>query len=232
MFKKIIPLIFIFFIVNVFGYDIYSQPQSRVVDYSNVLSLKNIQTLNYELNNIYTKEGHTEIQVVIIPNLESNINLVDLNTKLFNTWQLGDKKLNNGVLITIVTNINKIRISTGSGLEGALPDSYLGRILDENKIHQKIMNKDYYNAINTIVESINVNIVNEKFNTQSYIKLTKLQISGIIIICIILIIGIFIPVGDSVLTFYIFYYLIQFLLLILSSKIGGGGGSSGGGTDR
>ena len=234
MIKKILLFICVFITFNVFGYDLYSQPTSRVIDYSNVLSNTQIQILNNKLNTIFKNESNTEIEVLLIPKLQDGLDLVDLNTKLFNSWKLGDKNLNNGVLITIVTDTNNIRISTGSGLEGALPDSYLGRIMDENQIKIKLVNKDYFNAINIVTESMNSSIIKENFGD---IKLTinRNYIIAIIVLVIgILVIGAFIPMGDSVLTFYLIYYLFEILLMILTTavKIGGGGGSSGGGSSR
>jgi len=46
-------------------------------------------------------------------------------------WGIGDKTLNNGVLMLIAVNDRQSRIEVGYGLEGRLPDAKTGRIQDE-----------------------------------------------------------------------------------------------------
>ena len=46
------------------------------------------------------------------------------------SWEIGDKDENNGVLLLLAVSERKVRIEVGYGLEGALPDSKTGRILD------------------------------------------------------------------------------------------------------
>jgi uncharacterized protein len=46
-------------------------------------------------------------------------------------WGIGDPQLNNGVLILLSLGEGLSRIEVGYGLEGALPDSLLGRIQDD-----------------------------------------------------------------------------------------------------
>jgi uncharacterized protein len=51
-------------------------------------------------------------------------------TRLFNTWGIGDSAAHDGVLVLLVTDARRVEIEVGYGLEGALPDSAVGRILD------------------------------------------------------------------------------------------------------
>ena len=46
-------------------------------------------------------------------------------------WGIGSKKKNNGVLIVLSVSDRKVWVSVGYGLEGKLPDSKTGRLLDE-----------------------------------------------------------------------------------------------------
>lgn len=52
----------------------------------------------------------------------------------FRQYGLGDPKKNNGVLLVVATQDRKIFVEVGYGLEGALPDGKVGRILDEYAI--------------------------------------------------------------------------------------------------
>lgn len=51
-------------------------------------------------------------------------------TELGREWKLGDKEKNNGVLILLALEERQVYIAVGYGLEGALPDSKTGRLLD------------------------------------------------------------------------------------------------------
>lgn len=46
----------------------------------------------------------------------------------FDLWQLGKKGADNGALILLVMDIRRVRIHTGYGLEGTLPDSWCGSL--------------------------------------------------------------------------------------------------------
>lgn len=45
-------------------------------------------------------------------------------------WGIGDKEENNGIVILLATDDREVFVSVGYGLEGALPDSKVGRIID------------------------------------------------------------------------------------------------------
>ena len=51
-------------------------------------------------------------------------------TELARKWQIGDKEADNGILVLLSTGDREIFIAVGYGLEGALPDSKTGRIID------------------------------------------------------------------------------------------------------
>lgn len=51
--------------------------------------------------------------------------------ELFSKWEIGKKDKDNGLLVLYCKEENKIWVTTGYGLEGILPDSKVGRMLDE-----------------------------------------------------------------------------------------------------
>lgn len=55
----------------------------------------------------------------------------DYALEVLRTWGLGDKQLNNGVLILVVVEDKVSRVEVGYGLEGALPDAKTGQLQDE-----------------------------------------------------------------------------------------------------
>ena len=103
-----------------------------VQDYAGVLSSdtkSSIQALGTRL------AGATKAQVVVVTvkSLE-NAGIEEYSLALLRNWGIGDKTLNNGVLMLLAVNDRQSRIEVGYGLEGRLPDAKTGRIQDEYMI--------------------------------------------------------------------------------------------------
>jgi len=79
------------------------------------------------------KESQAQVVVVTLDNL-NGYNLEQYSVQLFREWGIGDKDKNNGVLIILALEEQEVRIEVGYGLEGAIPDSVAGRILDEKML--------------------------------------------------------------------------------------------------
>jgi uncharacterized protein len=81
------------------------------------------------------KETKAQIVVMSVNDLD-NMVLEEYSLKVLRDWGIGDKKLNNGVLILVNRHnllegrSGRIRIEIGYGLEGAINDAKAGRILD------------------------------------------------------------------------------------------------------
>ena len=109
-----------------------------VFDYGNMLQSDEAQLIRIAGNYIRAK-SKAELVVVTVENLDGMV-LEDYAHELFNTWCIGDERLNNGVLLlvnketTLAGTSGRVRIEVGYGLEGALPDSVCGRILDEKTL--------------------------------------------------------------------------------------------------
>lgn len=71
-----------------------------------------------------------QVAVVTLKTLDDRP-LEEVSLGILRKWQLGDKKLNNGVLILLVPDEHHSRIEVGYGLEGVLPDGKTGRIQDD-----------------------------------------------------------------------------------------------------
>jgi uncharacterized protein len=94
----------------------------------------------------------TQIAVVIIPSLNGN-EIADFNVRLFRAWGVGNKKTNNGVVLLIAKDDHRLNITTGYGLEGALPDITCKQIID-GIIVPKFKGDDYYHGISEGVTAI------------------------------------------------------------------------------
>lgn len=74
-----------------------------------------------------------QVVIVTIKSLEDTP-IEDYALAMLREWGIGDKKLNNGILILVAVNDRQSRIEVGYGLEGALPDAKTGAIQDEYMI--------------------------------------------------------------------------------------------------
>ncbi|MFC1572001.1 TPM domain-containing protein [Candidatus Eisenbacteria bacterium] len=74
-----------------------------------------------------------QIALVIVRNLAGE-DITDVRTRLFEVWRVGRKKDDRGLLMLHDLETRRIEVEIGYGLEGILPDSRIGVILDESVI--------------------------------------------------------------------------------------------------
>lgn len=105
-------------------------PTQYVTDEAGVISSSVLAELNAQLA-AFERETSNQIVAVVYPKIPEGAELDDYTQRLFQTWKIGQKKTSNGVLILVFVQNHKIRIQTGYGLEGALPDAICNRIIRE-----------------------------------------------------------------------------------------------------
>jgi uncharacterized protein len=126
-------------------------PPRLVNDFTNTLSAAETQSLERKLVD-YDDSTSTQIAVVMLSSLDG-YPIEDYAFSLGETWGIGEKGKNNGVLILIAKDDRKIFIATGYGLEGALPDGLVKRIV-ENDIKPYFKQGNYYEGINNGIDKI------------------------------------------------------------------------------
>jgi uncharacterized protein len=112
----------------------------RVMDNAQILSPAVKQSLSESLN-AHEKRTGNQIAVLTIPTLEGE-NIENYAVKVFESWKLGQKDKDNGVLIVVVPNDRRMRIEVGYGLEGTLTDAMAGWII-QAVMTPKFKNGDY-----------------------------------------------------------------------------------------
>ena len=130
-------------------------PKQYFNDYANVVSPQVAKNLNLQLAN-FDQSTSNQIVVAIYPQFFSNSSLDDVAQQLYSTWHLGTKKNSNGVLLLVFPAEHKVRIQTGYGLEGALPDAICKRIIDEvmtPSFRQGNYNQGFTNGLNAIMKA-------------------------------------------------------------------------------
>jgi len=124
-----------------------------VNDYANVLSAADELILQQRAENLYHACG-AQVVVVTLESLEGEA-IEDVSLSIARSWGIGDKEKDNGLLLLFSKDEPRVRIEVGNGLEGALPDSKAGRILDNDMLPHY---PDYAAAI-TATQSTLVNEV-------------------------------------------------------------------------
>jgi uncharacterized protein len=71
--------------------------------------------------------------VAVFPELPSP-SLEDFTIRTAEAWKAGNKAYDNGAVLFVFVKDRKLRIETGYGLEGALPDALARRILDDTVV--------------------------------------------------------------------------------------------------
>lgn len=92
----------------------------------NILSSAAVDSIDrvlYALRN----DGKAEVAVVAVESIGSE-DVFEFSHTLFQQWGIGQKGVNNGLLIILVLDQGEIRFITGYGLEGVLPDALCRRI--------------------------------------------------------------------------------------------------------
>ncbi|MBT9136232.1 MAG: hypothetical protein DDT34_01306 [Firmicutes bacterium] len=103
-------------------------PQLTFVnDYANLLSASQRDALTQVLQGI-EQSTTAEMVVVTVPDL-GGADAFSFSQQLFTEWGLGKRDKNNGLLILVSLREREFRFHTGYGLEGLLPDSYLGGLI-------------------------------------------------------------------------------------------------------
>jgi uncharacterized protein len=109
-----------------------------VNDFAQIFNAQQSEELTFILSNL-TKDTNAEVVVVTIQTLDGTAP-IDYATQIGQSWGVGKKDTDNGLVILYAKAENKIAVATGYGLEGILPDSKVGRILDEQYVPQRDAN--------------------------------------------------------------------------------------------
>ena len=99
----------------------------RVTDNAEILGAETKQKLNAQLK-AHEAETTNQIAVLTVPSLEGE-SVESYAEQVFNTWKLGQKGKDNGVLVLVAPTERRMRIEVGYGLEGTLTDVAASRIV-------------------------------------------------------------------------------------------------------
>lgn len=104
------------------------EPNRLVNDFAHVMTPDQVSALEHKLVS-YDDSTSNQIVIVTMPTI-GDADIEEYSVKLFKAWGIGNKKTNNGVLVMVTIDNHKIYITTGYGLEGAIPDVTAKAIID------------------------------------------------------------------------------------------------------
>ncbi|HOJ52854.1 MAG TPA: TPM domain-containing protein [Syntrophales bacterium] len=140
----------------------FPRPVGAVNDYAGVLSAETRTYLERLAREVWDKTG-TAIVVAVMPTIgDSEVN--DYVNRLYSAWGIGRKGEDKGVLIFVAVKERKMRIETGYGVEGILPDGLVGEIRDKYMIPY-LRQGDYDRGLSQGMEAIAAIVMREAGGT-------------------------------------------------------------------
>lgn len=209
--------------------DKYPAHQGAVNDFANVIDAENAAKMEALAHEVLAKTG-TAVVVATVPSIGENEDYNMYANGLYQAWGIGKKGEDKGVLIFLTVKERKIRIETGYGVEGILPDGRVGEILDKYVLplfKEGDYGKGLYNAMYAcsvyIAKDANVQLSDSPLPYRTAVHSGKRNIGLVEIIIFFIIAALLLGTrtGRSMLPWL--------LLIFLSGGRGGGGGGFGGG---
>jgi uncharacterized protein len=125
--------------------------KARVTDLTGTLSTAQRQALEEGLAAFEQRKG-SQIAVLMLPTTGPETP-VQYGVRVYDSWKLGRKGIDDGVLVLVAKDDRRVWIVTGRGAEGPLPDAAVKRIVEED-ITPRFKQGDFYGGIHAGVERI------------------------------------------------------------------------------
>lgn len=177
----------------------------------------------------FERETSSQFVVAIFPKVPEGAELFDFSQRLYDSWKPGGAGKDNGAIFLIFPEDRKLRIHTGYGMEGVLPDARCQQIISDVVV--PLMRQGSYEAaVNAGVDAM-IAAAKGEYTGTGKTRLDETEDSSWVPLLVILLgLGIFVIWGVSSGAFTVADVI--FTMLGSSRSSGGGGwsgGSSGGG---
>jgi len=117
---------------------------ARVTDLTGTLSGQQRAAIEHTLAEFEARKG-AQVAVLMVPSTQPET-VEQYAVRVEESWKLGRKGVDDGVLLLVAKNDRKLHIEVGYGLEGVLPDAVAKRIIDED-IVPRFKQGDFYGGI-------------------------------------------------------------------------------------
>jgi uncharacterized protein len=223
--------------------------KARVTDLTSTLNAQQSSALEQSLAEFETRKG-AQVAVLLVPTTQPET-IEQYAVRVQESWKLGRKGVDDGVLLVIAKNDRKLHIEVGYGLEGVLPDAIAKRIIEDD-ITPRFKQGDFYGGIRAGVDRIMRVVEGEKlpppavrthpeargFNTEWLLPLffVGIFVSGILRMIVgragsAGVVGTLFGLGAWLVTGFLLWALVVGFLVFMGAMIFGGGSrgwSSGG----
>jgi len=133
-------------------------------DFANIIPDDKEDLLLQTCNQIQ-KESSTQVVIVTTDDVPKDYPIENYSIDLANKWGIGQKGVNNGLLILIFPKNHKSRVEVGYGLEGVLTDALTSR-MQSDYFKPNFRQGDFYTGIQQILYAIKFNISPEAIQQQ------------------------------------------------------------------
>lgn len=135
--------------------------RERVIDSAGLLTGSQFTQLNRQLIEYELSRNDGSQFVVFIVSSTGGESIEEFAHRVFNTWKIGRKGQNNGLLMVVAVNDRNLRFEVGYGLEGILPDVSAGRIIRQ-RITPEFKKGHYFTGIEAgVIDAIDIISGNE-----------------------------------------------------------------------
>jgi uncharacterized protein len=170
-------------------------PPKLANDFTKTLTSYQLEDLERKLV-AYDDSTSNQITVVVISST-NDYTIEEVALELGRKWGVGNKEINNGVVLLVAKDDRKMTIQVGYGLEGALPDITAKSII-ENEIKPSFKDGNYYRGLDHGTDAIIKATKGEYKAPANYGSKKKKGLSaGAIVIIIILLIIFFSGAGPG-----------------------------------
>jgi uncharacterized protein len=202
----------------------FPRPTGAVNDFAKVISQEQRAAMEGLAREVLQKTG-TAVVVVTIPTAGDRV-VDDYATRLYEAWGIGKKGEDKGVLILLAMKERRVRIETGYGVEGILPDGVVGEIIRLQVIPQ-LKQGDYERGLLNAMTAVSDVIARDagvtltgrpQLQPARPTGATPVSPFTLILLAIVVMLMLFTRTGR------------QIMALLLLSSFGGGGRGYGGGS--
>ncbi len=208
------------------AYENLPKPRGAVNDFAGVITPQHEHSMDLLAREVLQKTG-TSVVVVTLKSIEGN-DPADYANRLYEAWGIGKKGEDKGILVLFALKERKVRIETGYGVEGILPDGLVGEILDKYVVPH--LKKDNYDkglsnavvAVSSVIAKdagISLTGIPATYKTEKPREKPQINLFSLILFFIVLSMLLGTRRGRAILPFIILMFLAG----------GRGGGSSFGG---
>ena len=125
--------------------------KSRVTDLTNTLNQQQRDALERTLAEFEQRKG-AQIALLMVPTTHPET-VEQYAVRVQESWKLGRKGVDDGVLLVVAKNDRRLHIEVGYGLEGILPDAIAKRIIDDD-IVPRFKENDFYGGVRAGVDRV------------------------------------------------------------------------------